>query len=44
MAAFKPPHHDFVPLESAVAQLRMVPLDGEAVPGARALSISFGDS
>lgn len=44
MVAFKPPHLDFVPLESAVAQLRMVPLDGEAVLGARALSISFGDS
>jgi 6-phosphofructokinase 1 len=44
MVAFKPPRLDFVPLESAVAQLRMVPLDGEAVLVARALGISFGDS
>jgi 6-phosphofructokinase 1 len=44
MVAFKPPRLDFVPLEAAVAQLRMVPPDGEAVLVARALGISFGDS
>jgi len=32
-----------VPLEEAVARLRLVPLDGEAVVVARALDICFGD-
>ncbi len=43
MVAYKPPKVDFVPLEQAVAQLRLVPLDGEAVMTARGLGISFGD-
>ena len=43
MVALKPPKVDFVPLEEAVAQLRLVPLDGEAVLGARTLGICFGD-
>jgi 6-phosphofructokinase 1 len=43
MVALKPPRLDFVPLEEAVAQLRLVPLDGEAVLAARALGICFGD-
>ena len=43
MVALKPPKLDFVPLEEAVAQLRMVPLDGEAVMTARGLGICFGD-
>src|SRR5215831_10638818 len=43
MVALNPPRIDFVPLEDAVAQLRLVPLDGEAVLVARALDICFGD-
>jgi 6-phosphofructokinase 1 len=43
MVALKPPKLDFVPLEEAVAQLRTVPLDGEAVMTARGLGICFGD-
>jgi 6-phosphofructokinase 1 len=43
MVALKPPKLDFVPLEEAVAQLRMVPLNGEAVMTARGLGICFGD-
>jgi 6-phosphofructokinase 1 len=43
MVALKPPKLDFVPLEEAVAQLRVVPLDGEAVMTARGLGICFGD-
>jgi 6-phosphofructokinase 1 len=43
MVALNPPKLDFVPLEDAVAQLRLVPLDGEAVLIARALDICFGD-
>ena len=43
MVALKPPKLDFVPLEEAVAQLRQVPLDGEAVLVARVLGVSFGD-
>jgi 6-phosphofructokinase 1 len=43
MVALNPPKLEFVPLEDAVAQLRLVPLDGEAVLAARALGICFGD-
>ena len=43
MVALNPPKLDFVPLADAVAQLRLVPLDGEAVLVARALGICFGD-
>jgi 6-phosphofructokinase 1 len=43
MVAVNPPKLDFVPLEDAVAHLRMVPLDGEAVLVARTLGICFGD-
>jgi phosphofructokinase-like protein len=43
MVALKPPKLDFVPLAEAVAELRLVPLDGEAMLVARALGISFGD-
>jgi 6-phosphofructokinase 1 len=43
MVALKPPHLEFVPLDVAVARLRLVPLDGEGVVVARALDISFGD-
>ena len=43
MVALNPPKLDFVPLEEAVAKLRLVPLDGEAVLVSRALGICFGD-
>jgi 6-phosphofructokinase 1 len=43
MVALKPPKLDFVPLAEAVAKLRLVPLDGEAVLVARALGVCFGD-
>jgi 6-phosphofructokinase 1 len=43
MVALNPPKLDFVPLEEAVARLRLVPLNGEAVVVARALDICFGD-
>ena len=43
MVALKPPSIDFVPLAEAVAKLRMVPLDSEAVLTARVLGVSFGD-
>jgi 6-phosphofructokinase 1 len=42
MVALKPPRLEFVPLEQAVAKLRLVPLDGEFVIAARALDICFG--
>ena len=43
MVALNPPRLDFVPLQEAVAQLRLVPMDGELVLVARALGICFGD-
>jgi len=43
MVALKPPRLDFVPLQEAVAKLRLVPLDGEGVLVARTLDISLGD-
>jgi 6-phosphofructokinase 1 len=43
MVALKPPRLDFVPLADAVARLRVVPLDGEAILVARALGVCFGD-
>jgi ATP-dependent phosphofructokinase / diphosphate-dependent phosphofructokinase len=43
MVALKPPRLDFVPLDVAVAKLRLVPPDSEGVVVARALNISFGD-
>ncbi len=43
MVALKPPKLAFVPLEEAVARLRLVPLDGEAILTARALGVCFGD-
>ena len=43
MVAVNPPKLEFVPSEKAVAQLKLVPLDGEAVLVARALGICFGD-
>ena len=43
MVALNPPRLEFVPLEDAVANLKLVPLDGELVTVARALNICFGD-
>src|SRR5215472_14808339 len=42
--ALKPPRLDFVPLEEAVAKLRLVPPDSEFVVTAKALDVCFGDS
>ena len=43
MVALQPPRLAFVPLDEAVAKLRLVPPDSEGVVVARALDISFGD-
>jgi 6-phosphofructokinase 1 len=43
MVALNPPKLEFVPIEEAVAQLKLVPLDCEAVLVSRALGICFGD-
>jgi ATP-dependent phosphofructokinase / diphosphate-dependent phosphofructokinase len=43
MVALRPPRLVFVPIEEAVAKLRLVPTDGEGVLVARALDIAFGD-
>jgi 6-phosphofructokinase 1 len=43
MVALNPPKLDFVPLHDAVVQLKLVPLDCEAMVVARALNICFGD-
>ena len=44
MVALKPPVIDFVPIEEAIAQLKLVPLNSEFVLVSRALDISFGDA
>ncbi len=44
MVALHPPVVDFVPIEEAIAKLRLVPTDGEFVLTSRALDISFGDA
>jgi 6-phosphofructokinase 1 len=43
MVAYDPPDMVAVPLESAVASLKRVPLDGDIVRTARELGTSFGD-
>jgi phosphofructokinase-like protein len=43
MVALNPPRIDFVPLERAIAELKLVPPDSEFVQVSRALDISFGD-
>lgn len=43
MVALNPPRIDFVPLQLAIARLKLVPPDSEFVSVARALDISFGD-
>ncbi len=43
MVALNPPRTEYLPLEQAVSQLKLVPLDGHAVITARALDIALGD-
>ena len=43
MVALKPPRLEFVPIQEAVAKLKLVPADGEMVLAARILGVSFGD-
>jgi 6-phosphofructokinase 1 len=43
MVALNPPRIDFVPIQQAIAHLKLVPQDSEFVVVARALDISFGD-
>ena len=44
MVALNPPRIDFVAIEQAIAQLKLVPPDSDFVVVARALDISLGDS
>jgi 6-phosphofructokinase 1 len=44
MVALNPPRIDFVPIQEAIAGLKLVPPDSEFVLVSRALDISFGDS
>ncbi len=44
MVALKPPVIDFVPIEEAIAKLRLVPIDSEFVLTSRALDICLGDT
>jgi len=43
MVALNPPKLEFVPLAHAVAELKLVPRDCEAVLISKALGICFGD-
>jgi 6-phosphofructokinase 1 len=43
MVAVNPPHIAYVPLKQAIAKMKGVPLDGEAVLTARSLGIALGD-
>jgi 6-phosphofructokinase 1 len=43
MVALHPPRVLAVPLDEAVRELKMVPVDGDVVMTARALGVSFGD-
>ena len=43
MVAINPPNIDFVPLEQAIAKLKLVPTDNECLVTSRALNICFGD-
>ena len=44
MVAINPPRIDFVPIEKAIARLKLVPPDSEFVLVSRALNICFGDA
>jgi 6-phosphofructokinase 1 len=43
MVALNPPRIDYVPIQQAIARLKLVPIDSDFVVVARALDISFGD-
>ena len=43
MVALQPPHVNYVPLVSAIAKMRVVPLDCDTIIAARDLGITFGD-
>ena len=43
MVALQPPHIRFVPIAEAIANMKLVPLDGEGIFTARALDICLGD-
>ncbi len=43
MVALNPPHIDYVPLARAVAKIKRVPVDGDAVMTARTLDVALGD-
>jgi 6-phosphofructokinase 1 len=43
MVAINPPRIDYVPITEAIARMKKVPLDGEAVVTARSLGIALGD-
>ena len=43
MVALNPPRIDFVPIQEAIAKLKLVPVDSEFVLVSRALDICFGD-
>jgi 6-phosphofructokinase 1 len=43
MVALDPPTVRFVPLSSAIARMKTVPLDSDTMLTARELGISFGD-
>jgi 6-phosphofructokinase 1 len=43
MVAVNPPRIEYVPLKQAIAKMKAVPLDGEAVLTARSLGIALGD-
>ena len=44
LVALNPPRVDFVPIQQAIAKLKLVPTDSEFVVVSRALDISFGDA
>src|SRR5262249_51114405 len=43
MVALNPPRIDYVPLDEAVKDLKLVPVEGHGVLTARTLNICFGD-
>lgn len=43
MVALNPPRIDFVPIQQAIAELKLVPVNSEFILVARALDISLGD-
>jgi hypothetical protein len=43
MVALNPPRIDFVPIQQAIAKLKLEPRDSDFVLVARALDIAFGD-